>query len=63
MGKGTSEKAISLEQVLERILMSRQITRADQHSLLAQNHLTAREETLLNQVFDRLQTGRLKVVD
>lgn len=55
--------SVSVEQVVERIMTSRQITRADQYSLLAMRELDTREQMLLNWVFDRLRMGLLKVVD
>lgn len=55
--------SVSVEQVVERIMTSRQITRADQYSLLAMRELNTREQMLLNWVFDRLRMGLLKVVD
>ncbi len=55
--------ATPLESIVERILSTRQITRVDQHSLLALGNLTAQEKQLINRVFDRLRMGLLKVVD
>ncbi|NJP09057.1 MAG: hypothetical protein HC866_05850 [Leptolyngbyaceae cyanobacterium RU_5_1] len=54
---------ISIEQVVERILSSRQITRQDQYSLLALSTLTDQEQALINKVFDRLRLGLLRVVN
>lgn len=53
----------TLEQVVNRILASRQITRQDQHILLHLYDLTTQERTLINRLFDRLRTGLIKVVD
>ncbi|MDX2230018.1 MAG: hypothetical protein NW220_10290 [Leptolyngbyaceae cyanobacterium bins.349] len=53
----------SLEQVVNRILSSRRITRQDQHSLLSLYNLTTQERALINRLFDRLRTGLIKVVD
>ncbi len=55
--------AMPLEQIVERILNTRQITRVDQYSLLALSNLSAQEKLLINRVFDRLRVGLLKVVD
>lgn len=55
--------AMSLEQVVNRILSSRQITHEDQHLLLLCRTLTPQEEVLIDRVFDRLHRGLLKVVD
>lgn len=54
---------ISLEQVVNRILTSRQITHEDQHLLLLSKTLTTQELALINRVFDKLRQGLLKVVD
>jgi hypothetical protein len=54
---------VSIEQLVERILNSRQITRVDQYSLWALSNLSAQEKLLINRVFDRLRMGLLKVVD
>lgn len=53
----------SLQEVVERILSSRCITRIDQRFLLSIPTLNHEEETLINQVFDRLRRGLLKVID
>ncbi|MDX2240490.1 MAG: hypothetical protein NW224_07395 [Leptolyngbyaceae cyanobacterium bins.302] len=53
----------SLEQVVNRILSSRQITRQDQNCLLHLYNLTTQERALINRLFDRLRTGLIKVVD
>lgn len=53
----------SLRTVVDRILASRQITRIDQHLLLAAGQLSQDEQTLINVIFDRLRRGLLKVAD
>jgi len=53
----------SLEQVISRILASRQITRQDQHHLLNLYDLTAQQRSLINQLFDRFRLGLIRVVD
>ncbi len=55
--------SLSLEQVVNRILTSRQITHEDQHLLLLSKTLTSQEIALINRVFDKLRQGLLKVVD
>lgn len=59
----TQAPAFTLEQIVDRILSSRQITRNDQHSLLALYNLTIQEQAMVNRIFDRLRMGLLKVVD
>ncbi|PSB28466.1 hypothetical protein [Stenomitos frigidus] len=53
----------SLQDVTDRILSSRRITRMDQRLLLSLANLNSDEQTLLNEVFDRLREGLLRVVD
>lgn len=53
----------SLEQVVNRILSSRKITRKDQISLLSLYSLTAQQKMLTNRVFDLLRAGLIRVVD
>jgi hypothetical protein len=53
----------ALQQIVDRILSSRQITREDQYSLLALRDLTAQECALVNRLFDRLRLGFIRVVD
>ncbi len=58
---------ISIEQLVERIFRLRQITRIDQRllmtSLLSNDALTEVEYKNINQVFDALQQGLIKVGD
>ena len=53
----------TLQEVVNQILTSRRITRFDQHLLLAARSLSGEEQRLINQVFDRLRAGFLRVVD
>lgn len=53
----------SFEQAVERILSSRQISRADQQLLLSLQTLTTQQRAMVNRLFDRLRLGLLKVVD
>jgi hypothetical protein len=53
----------SIQQVIDRIMTTRRITRLDQHLLLMVQQMTLEEKNLVNQVFDRLRQGLLKVVD
>lgn len=55
--------ASSLEQLVNHILSSRQITRQDQRQLLALQNLTTQEHNLINRLFDRLRLGFVRVVD
>lgn len=54
---------LSLQDVVDRILTSRRITRVDQRLLISLANLSREEQTLLNEVFDRLRRGLLRVVD
>ncbi|WP_427162463.1 hypothetical protein ACQFX9_13460 [Aliinostoc sp. HNIBRCY26] len=57
----------SLETVLERIFAIGRITRSDQQvlmsTLLSKEDLNEKELQQINQVFDRIKRGLLKVVD
>ncbi len=53
----------SLNDVVDRILSSRRITRIDQRLLIALADRSNDEHTRLNEVFDRLRRGLLRVVD
>lgn len=53
----------SLQDVVDRILTSRRITRVDQRLLISLANLNREEQALLNEVFDRLRRGLLRVVD
>jgi hypothetical protein len=53
----------SVTPIAEKILNSRQITRADQQLLLIPHPLSLQEQQLIDRVFDRLRQGFLRVVD
>lgn len=53
----------SLKDVVDHILNSRRITRMDQRLLVSLANLSREEQALLNEVFDRLRRGLLRVVD
>jgi hypothetical protein len=53
----------ALQEVVDRIFASRQITRQDQQLLLSLFQSSVEEQRLINRVFDRLRNGFLKVVD
>ncbi|WP_338022388.1 hypothetical protein [Argonema antarcticum] len=58
---------VEVQQVIERILALRQISRADQRllmsALLSQNSLSDIDESQIKRIFDALQKGMLRVVD
>jgi hypothetical protein len=58
---------VSIEEVVKRIFTFRQITRLDQRLLMtafmSQGSLSENEHLQINQVFDALQKGFLRVVD
>jgi hypothetical protein len=57
----------NLEAILERIFSNRRITRQDQHTmmsnLMAKEGLSEQNIMQINQVFDALKRGVIKVVD
>ncbi len=57
----------TVEQMVERITACGKISRADQQqfmsALLSQKSISQTEQELINQVFERLRSGRLRVVD
>ncbi|MFM2063384.1 MAG: hypothetical protein RLZZ507_3054 [Cyanobacteriota bacterium] len=57
----------NLEAILQRIFANRRITRQDQHimmsSLLAKEGLSEENIMQINQVFDALKRGLIRVVD
>ena len=57
----------SIEQVVDRILSSRKISRTDQQALMAalmsKNAISTKDQLLINRVFDALRKGQLRVVD
>ncbi len=52
-----------LQEVVARIITSRRITRIDQCLLLALGGSSSDDQHLINQVFDCLRQGRLRVVE
>ncbi|MBD1839871.1 hypothetical protein H6F78_02985 [Coleofasciculus sp. FACHB-64] len=67
MPASASLPTISVQQIVERIFVFRQISRTDQRLLmsifLSQETLSEAEHLLINRVFDALKQGLLKVVD
>lgn len=59
--------SLTVAQLVEQLLTTRRITRADQHRLmsmlLSKASLSPEEQTLVNRVFDGLHQGLLHVVD
>ena len=58
---------VEVQQVIERILALRQISRSDQRllmsALLSQNSLSDIDESQIKRIFDALQKGMIRVVD
>ncbi|XGB41861.1 MAG: hypothetical protein LVS60_16810 [Nodosilinea sp. LVE1205-7] len=55
-----------LEQAIEQMFTSRQLTRRDQKMLMtmfSQRDLNANDAALINRVYEALSQGRLRVVD
>ncbi|MBP0039309.1 MAG: hypothetical protein J7519_16655 [Roseofilum sp. SID1] len=62
-----SPSTLNLEQIIERIFETRQISRADQESfmrlLLSKDALSFTDQRQIDRVFEGLRQGRLRVVD
>jgi len=62
-----SPPSTTLDALIDRIFMSRQITRDDQRQLmnllLSKESLSDEEHNCINEVFDRLRRGLLHVVE
>lgn len=57
---------LTIEAMTEKIFSTRRITRQDQRalmSMLSQGTLTSSDKDLINQVYEALNQGRLRVVD
>jgi len=56
-----------IEQMVNKITASGKISRSDQQqfmsTLLSKKVISAKEEAMINRVFDLLRAGRLRVVD
>ena len=56
----------SVEDMVAKIFATRRITRADQSVLMAMfagNNISASDKMLINQIYDALNQGRLRVVE
>ncbi|MBE9078149.1 hypothetical protein IQ241_12750 [Romeria aff. gracilis LEGE 07310] len=56
----------SVEEMVAKIFATRRITRHDQSilmTLLTQGRISSQEETLINQIYEALSQGRLRVVE
>ncbi|MGB7444429.1 MAG: hypothetical protein WA919_25475 [Coleofasciculaceae cyanobacterium] len=58
---------VSIEQIAQRIMLSRRISRADQSllmsALLSKDCLQPHEQELVKEIFQGLRSGLIKVVD
>ncbi|MBD1862192.1 MULTISPECIES: hypothetical protein [unclassified Trichocoleus] len=58
---------MAIQELVDRILVSRRISRTDQNrfmsALLAKNSLSTEDQQQITRVFDGLQTGLIRVVD
>jgi hypothetical protein len=57
----------SIRQLVQRIIVSGQLTRKDYlklaSSLLSENWMTEEDRHQINRIFDQIQRGRLKLLD
>lgn len=63
----TNSSQIVIEQMVNKITASGRISRSDQQlfmtTLLSKKIINAKEEAMINKVFELLRAGRLRVVD
>lgn len=56
----------SIEEMVTKILATRRISRTDQNllmTLFSQGNISANDEMLINQIYEALHQGRLRVVE
>ncbi|MEL6138677.1 MAG: hypothetical protein AAFQ61_06345 [Cyanobacteria bacterium J06626_23] len=56
----------SIEEMVSKIFATRRITRSDQHVLMtmfSRGNISATDETLINQIYEALNQGRVRVVE
>lgn len=68
MVKATQNRSnLPIRRILDRILQLQQINRHEHlhlaSALLSNQRLTAEERQQINQIFDQIQSGRIKLVD
>lgn len=62
-----NQPKVSVESILERIFAVRQINRKDQHTLMAallsKDSLSEKDQRQINQVYEAIQKGLIRIVD
>ncbi|XWK90662.1 MAG: hypothetical protein U7127_11610 [Phormidium sp.] len=62
-----TQPKVSVESILERIFAIRQINRKDQHTLMAallsKDSLSEKDQRQINQVYEGIQKGLIRIVD
>ena len=62
-----TQAKVSVESILERIFALRQINRRDQHTLMAallsKDSLSEKDQRQINQVYEAIQKGLIRIVD
>jgi len=56
----------SIEEMVSKIFATRRITRSDQHVLMtmfSRGNISATDEVLINQIYEALNQGRVRVVE
>ncbi|MEO1593282.1 MAG: hypothetical protein AAFU71_18610 [Cyanobacteria bacterium J06632_22] len=56
----------SIEEMVSKIFATRRITRSDQHVLMtmfSRGNISAADEMLINQIYEALNQGRVRVVE
>lgn len=67
MRKIETQPKASVESILQRIFAIRQINRTDQHTLMAallsKDSLSEKDQFQINQVYEAIQKGLIKIID
>ncbi len=62
----TTMNTQSIEEMVSKIFATRRITRSDQHVLMtmfSRGNISATDEMLINQIYEALNQGRVRVVE
>lgn len=67
IGKIETQPKVSVDTILAKIFSIRQISRTDQHTLmgalLSKDSLSEKDQRQINQVYEAIQKGLIRIVD